>query len=167
MRLKKHYSAREVAAITGLTARQLQWWDAHRLVRAAVASRRTASGGFTERRYTPVDLLELMVLGDLRRHGLSVAKLRQLLATLRTQFGVRLYEAIGGDGPVTLLTDGRDVYAKTASGEFYNLLHDPNQPLLVVGEESGLKELSARARSGKRRKAKASREEGRGQKPEA
>jgi hypothetical protein len=59
------------------------------------------------------------------------------------------------------------VYAKTASGEFYNLLHDPNQPLLVVGEESGLKELSARARSGKRRKAKASREEGRGLKPEA
>ena len=28
MRLKRTYSSREVAALTGLTARQLQLWDA-------------------------------------------------------------------------------------------------------------------------------------------
>ena len=95
MRLKKYYSAREVAGLTGLTARQLQWWDAHRLFQAAVASRRTEAGGYTERRYTPMDLLELMVLADLRRHGASVGTLRQLVETLRERFGVRLYEAIG------------------------------------------------------------------------
>ena len=106
MRLKKYYSAREVAGLTGLTARQLQWWDAHRLFQASVPSRPTDAGGFTERRYTPMDLLELMVLADLRRHGVSVAALRRLLSALKTRFGVRLYEAIGSDGPVTLLTDG-------------------------------------------------------------
>ena len=156
MRLKRHYSAREVAHLTGLTARQLQWWDAHRLFQAAVAPRRTEAGGYTERRYTPVDLLELMVLADLRRHGVSVAKLRQLIETLRRRFGVRLYEAIGSDGPVTLLTDGRDVYARTAAGEFFNLLQDPDQPLLVIGEEGSFRELSARARTGKRKKGKKS-----------
>ena len=83
MQLKNTYSAREVAALTGLTARQLQWWDSRRLFTSAVASKRTAAGGFTERRYTPVDLLELMVLADLRRHGLSVARIRLLLDTLR------------------------------------------------------------------------------------
>ena len=116
MQLKNTYSAREVAALTGLTARQLQWWDARRLFISAVPSKRTAAGGFTERRYTPVDLLELMVLSDLRRHGMSVARIRQLLDTLRRHFGIRLFEAIGGAGPVTLLTDGQDVYARTSGG---------------------------------------------------
>jgi DNA-binding transcriptional MerR regulator len=157
MHLKKYYSAREVAALTGLTARQLQWWDAHRLFQAAVASKRTEAGGYTERRYTAMDLLELMVLADLRRRGFSVAKLRQLLEALRRRFGVRLYEAIGSDGPVTLLTDGRDVYARSARGEFYNLLQNPDQPLLVIGEEGSFKELGARARSGKRKKTRAAR----------
>jgi len=152
MRLKKFYSAREVASLTGLSARQLQWWDAHRLFQAAVAPRRTEAGGFTERRYTPLDLLELMVLADLRRHGMSVSKLRRLLDTLRQHFGVRLYEVIGHDGPVTLLTNGRDVYARTAGGEFYNLLENPRQPLLEIGGEGSLRELTARARRKKSRK---------------
>ena len=96
--LKNSYSAREVAAMTGLTARQLQWWDTHRLFASHVAPRRTERGGYTERRYTPVDLLELLVLAELRRQGLSVSQLRMLLETLRRQFGVRLFEAIGGFG---------------------------------------------------------------------
>ena len=74
--------------------------------------------------------------------------------SLCERFGVRLYEAIGSDGPVTLLTDGRDVYARTAAGEFYNLLQNPDQPLLVIGGESSFRELSARARSGKRKRKK-------------
>ncbi len=154
MQLKNTYSAREVAALTGLTARQLQWWDEKRLFMSAVASKRTEAGGFTERRYTPVDLLELMVLADLRRHGLSVGRIRQLLETLRSRFGVRLFEAIGGTGSLTLMTDGRDIYARTSSGEFFNLLRDPAQPLLVVGSDPPLRELSAKARVQRRRKKK-------------
>jgi DNA-binding transcriptional MerR regulator len=64
MRLKTSYSAREVAALSGLTARQLQGWDASRIFPPAIAPRRTSSGGFTERRYTPVELLELLALAD-------------------------------------------------------------------------------------------------------
>jgi DNA-binding transcriptional MerR regulator len=152
MQLKNTYSAREVAALTGLTARQLQWWDARRLFTSAVPSKRTAAGGFTERRYTPVDLLELMVLSDLRRHGMSVARIRQLLDTLRRHFGIRLFEAIGGAGPVTLLTDGRDVYARTSAGAFFNVFRDPEQPLLVVGEDPPMRELTAKARGRRKRK---------------
>jgi DNA-binding transcriptional MerR regulator len=154
VQLKNTYSAREVAAMTGLTARQLQWWDARRLFASAVASKRTAAGGFTERRYTPVDLLELMVLADLRRQGLSISKIRLLLDTLRDRFGVRLFDAMGGSGPVTLLTDGREVFAKTADGEFINILRSPNQPMLVLGDLPMLKELTARTKPArKKRKA--------------
>jgi DNA-binding transcriptional MerR regulator len=141
-----------VASLTGLSARQLQWWDDRRLFQSAVAPKPTAAGGFTERRYTPVDLLELMVLADLRRHGMTVSRIRQLLDTLRSRFGIRLFEAVGGSGPVTLLTDGRDVYARTATGEFYNLLRDPAQPLLVLGDRAEFKELTTKAQPGRRRK---------------
>ncbi len=153
MKLKRSYSAREVAALTGLTARQLQWWDARRLLSATVASRRTEAGGFTERRYSPIDLYELLALADLRRHGFSVQKIRTLLGVLRRQFGVRLYDALGEGGKVTLLTDGREVYGRAASGAFYNLLREPGQPLLVVGGEDQLKALSARVRT-RRKKSK-------------
>ena len=146
MRLKKTYSSREVAAVTGLSARQLQWWDARKLLTSTVAAQRTAAGGFTERRYSPVELYELLVLADLRRHGLSVHKIRALLKPLKRQFGIRLYDAIRGGGEVTLLTDGREVYARTSKGEFYNLLRAPGQPLLVLGEGEGLKEFSTRTR---------------------
>ena len=149
--LKNTYTSREVAAMTGLSARQIQWWDTHRLFASHIASKKTARGGYTERRYTPVDLLELLVLADLRRQGLSVGQLRRLLDTLRGQFGVRLFETIGSGGPLTLLTDGRDVYGRTANGDLFNLLKDPLQPLLMIADVDGLRELGGRPAKGRRK----------------
>jgi len=146
MRLKKHYSSREVAALTGLTARQLQWWDRRRLLRASVPTHKTAAGGFTARRYSPVDLFELAALADLRRRGFSVQKIRTILDTLRRRFGVRLFDAISDGGSVQLLTDGRQLYVRTDGGQFFNLLRSPLQPLLGVGEEGSLKALNLRMR---------------------
>ena len=150
MRLKKTYSSREVAAFTGLTARQLQLWDAGRLLMAAIPPHRTVAGGYTERRYTPIELFELLVLADLRRHGFTVPQLHSVVRALKQQFGVRLFEATGGGGMVQLLTDGRDIYARTTAGAFYNLLTSPDQPMLVVGDEGLLKELSGKIRPKRR-----------------
>ena len=151
MRLKKTYSSREVAALTGLTARQLQLWDAGGLLSAAIPSHPTAAGGNTERRYTPIDLFELLVLADLRRRGFSVQQLHDIVRILKEQFGERLFEATGGGGSVQLLTDGREIYARTASGEVFNLLKTPTQALLVVGREGLLKELSGKVRNTSRK----------------
>jgi DNA-binding transcriptional MerR regulator len=145
VRLKKYYTSREVAGLTGLTARQLQWWDERRLFMPAVAPRRTEAGGFTERRYTPLDVLELQVLADLRRRGFSIPRLRHLLTTLRDNFGVRLYEAIGRGGPLTLLIAGDQLFAQSEDGRVFDL-EEPAQPLLMVGEELPLRELTARER---------------------
>src|SRR5581483_12512729 len=105
MKLKRTYSSREVAALTGLTARQLQVWDAGGLLSPAIPPHRTAAGGYTERRYTPIELFELLVLADLRRRGFPVAALHAIVRALKEQFGVRLFEATGGGGGVQLLTD--------------------------------------------------------------
>jgi hypothetical protein len=51
--------------------------------------------------------------------------MRLLVDTLRKRFGIRLFDAIGGGGAITLLTDGKEIYARTESGQFFNLLRDP------------------------------------------
>ena len=140
-RLKRTYGSREVAAITGLTARQLQLWEAGGLMIPAIPSRRTTVGGYTERRYSPIDLLELLVLAELRALGFSIQQLHTTVHVLKEQFGVRLFEATGGGGSVDLLTDGDEIYARTRSGEFFSVLESPAQPLLVGGDERLLKEL--------------------------
>jgi len=152
MRLKRTYSSREVAALTGLSARQLQLWDAGGLLSPAIPSHRTAAGGYTERRYTPIELFELLVLADLRRRGFSIQQLHQILRVLQEQFGERLFGATGGGGSVQLLTDGREIYARTATGAFFNLLRAPAQALMVVGNEGLLKDLSGKVRARKRKK---------------
>jgi DNA-binding transcriptional MerR regulator len=149
MRLKKHYSSREVAALTGLSARQLQWWDSRRLFVPAIRSHRTEAGGFTERRYTPMDVLELQVLADLRRRGFSVPQLRRLLSTLRDVFGIRLYETIGEGGPMALFIGGDQLYGRTEDGRLFNM-DRPSEPLLMVGEELPLRPLAARQRRRRR-----------------
>src|SRR5882757_7360715 len=146
MRLKRTYSSREVAALTGLTARQLQLWDAGGLLSPTIPSHKTDAGGYTERRYTPIELFELLVLADLRRRGFTVQQLHQILRVLQEQFGERLFGATGGGGAVQLLTDGKEVYARAASGAFFNLLKAPGQPMLVIGNEGQLKDLSGKVK---------------------
>lgn len=152
MRLKRTYSSREVAALTGLTARQLQIWDAGGLLSPAIPSHKTAAGGYTERRYTPIELFELLVLADLRRRGFTVPQLHTIVKVLERQFGASLFQATGGGGPVRLLTDGETIYGRTDTGEFYNLLESPGQPLLVIGNEGLLKELSGKVRVRKKKR---------------
>jgi DNA-binding transcriptional MerR regulator len=151
MKLKKLYSSREVAQLTGLTARQLQWWDKRKLFPPAVPAQKTAAGGFTERRYTPIELLELMVLADLRRKGFTVARIRTLLQVLKDRFKTRLYDSIEGGGAVTLFIDGSNIYARTDAGEMFSILEDAAQPLMMMGEDIKLRQLIARERPARAR----------------
>lgn len=148
MQLKGSYSAREVAAFTGLSARQLQWWDTHAVFPPAVSPKRTAAGGFTERRYSPLDVLDLLVLSELRRRRYSVDDIRRIIEVLRTRFGARPHETLEQAGRMTLLTDGTEIFVRIGDLHF-NLLRDPEQPLLV-GEER-LKGIKVR-RGTRRRK---------------
>ena len=162
MRLKKHYTSREVVGLTGLTARELQWWDARRLFTPAIAPHRTEAGGFTERRYTPLDVLELQVLADLRRRGFSIPRLRRLLTTLRDVFRIRLYEAIGDGGPMTLFIGGDQLFARTQDGRLFDL-EQPTQPLLMAGEVLPMRPLAARER---KRRTTGSKRLSRGRRPD-
>jgi DNA-binding transcriptional MerR regulator len=151
MRLKTSYSAREVAALSGLSARQLQGWDATRIFPSAISPRRTTSGGFTERRYTPVELLELLALAELRRLGFTPAVLRQMMDALAAYFRRRLSETLDDAGDLRLLTDGRGLFLRTRQGHIFDLLANPSQPL-VTGDGLPLRPVIGRARSKRKRK---------------
>ena len=58
-------------------------------------------------------------------------------------------------------------FARTDRGELYNMLETPIQPLLVVGNEGLLKELSGKVRKRKKKKAAAieSEKSSRGRRP--
>ena len=139
--------------LTGLTARQLQWWDERQLLSATVPSRPTEAGGFTERRYSPIDLYELSALAELRRRGFTLQQIRKVLLVLKETFGIRLFEALDDNGPVSLRLDGVNVYAQTRTGAVHNLLQAPEQPLLVV-DVDGFEVLGAKPGRRSRRKAK-------------
>jgi hypothetical protein len=149
VKLKQTYSSREVAALTGLSARQLQLWDAGGLLSPAIPPHKTAAGGYTERRYTPIELFELFVLADLRQRGFTVADLHAIVNALSGVFGVRLFEATGGGQAVRLLSDGRAIFARTLRGDVYNLLESPSQPLLAIGDDKLLRELKGAGRAGR------------------
>jgi len=154
MKLKTSYSAREVISLTGLSARQLQSWDAGQVFAPAISPRRTTSGGYTERRYTPVDVLELLALATLRRQGFPPAVLRQLMNTLRDCFRRRLSETLDDAGDMRLMSDGERLFLRTRQGHFFDLLADPTQPL-VTGDGIPLKPVIGRARARRRKTAKA------------
>ncbi|MDQ3169236.1 MAG: MerR family transcriptional regulator [Acidobacteriota bacterium] len=147
MQLKASYSARDVAAFTGLSARQLQWWDTHGVFPPAVSPKRTAAGGFTERRYSPLDVLDLLVLSELRRRKYSVDDIRRIIQVLRTRFGARPHETLEQAGRMALLLDGAEIFVRIGD-LYFNLLQDPEQPLLV-GEER-LKPVRIRRHSRKK-----------------
>jgi len=155
MRLKTSYSAREVTALTGLSSRQLQGWDATRVFPSAIASRPTSLGGFTERRYSPVDVIELVALAQLRSSGFTPAALKQMMDALRDYFRRRLSETLDDAGELRLLTDGRGLFLRTRQGHLFDLLADPTQPL-VTGDGLPLKAVSARAQT-RRSRARPSR----------
>lgn len=150
MRLKTSYSAREVAALTGLSARQLQTWDSTGVFAPAISPKRTAAGGFTERRYTPMDVLELLALADLRRQGFAPAVLRVMMDTLRDCFRRRLSETLDDAGDLRLLTDGRGLFLRTQHGHIFDLLVDPRQPL-ITGDGLPLQAVGMSGRARRRR----------------
>src|SRR5262245_40698785 len=151
MRLKKTYSSREVAALTGLSARQLQIWDSGGVLSPSIPSHRTDKGGYTERRYTPIQPLGVLVLAAPPSPRFPVPQLHTVVDALEDQFKVSLFEATGGGGDVRLLTDGKTIYARTGEGELFNLLEAPTQPLLVVGDEGLLRELGGKMRQRKKK----------------
>ena len=118
------YSSREVMQLTGISARQLQWWDERGIVSPQRVGRK--------RSYSQSDILELLVLINLRIKGFSLQALRRVDQYLHQELGHRLAEIAASDSDVHLLTDGNSIYIKDSAESVVDVLRHARQGMFAV-----------------------------------
>src|SRR5579885_2433154 len=96
------FTSQDVVRLTGITARQLQWWDERGIVVPVRHGHR--------RIYSFEDLTEVAVICELRRKGFSLQRMRRVVRFLKKEFSQRLAETVSGSSQYHLLTDGIALY---------------------------------------------------------
>ena len=76
------FTSREVVGLTGISLRQLQWWDERRIVVPAREGHR--------RLYSTEDLAEVAVICELRRRGFSLQRVRKAIQYVEREVHVGL-----------------------------------------------------------------------------
>jgi DNA-binding transcriptional MerR regulator len=122
--MQQTFTTREVVALTGISPRQLQWWDEQGIVVPARAGH--------QRVYSVDDLAEVAVLRELRQRGFSLQKIRRVIRFLQKELGKRLVETVSAASEYHLLTDGRHIYLEDSARGVVNLLKNARQPMLSV-----------------------------------
>ncbi len=123
-KMNKRFKSREVVDLTGITLRQLQWWDERRIVVPAREGHR--------RLYSTEDLAEVAVICELRRRGFSLQRVRKVMRLLQREFSKRLAETVSGSSDYHLLTDGRTLYLETSARQIVDILKNSRQPMLTI-----------------------------------
>ena len=119
------FTSADVARIAQISLRQLQWWDERKLISPHQEGHR--------RIYFVKEVVEIMLVGELRRKGLSLQKIRRILRLLHRQMeeqGQRY--AVTGKSTLYLLTDGKSVYLEAAPAPIIDRLKNARQPMWLV-----------------------------------
>ena len=122
--MQQTFTSRDIIRLTGITARQLQWWDERGLVVPAREGHR--------RIYTFEDLTEVAVICELRRKGFSLQRMRQVVRFLQKEFSKRLAETVSGSSNYHLVTDGRALYLETSPQQIVDILKNSRQPMFAI-----------------------------------
>ena len=122
--MQRQFTSNEVMALTGITPRQLQWWDE----RGIVAPRRQGH----RRIYVWDELVTVAVICQLRRRGFSLQRVRKVIRFLQQEFGTSLAATVSSASEYHLLTDGTHLYLRTSARGVVDLLKNARQPLLDI-----------------------------------
>jgi DNA-binding transcriptional MerR regulator len=129
------FTSRDVIRLTGITPRQLQWWDERGIVVPAREGHR--------RIYSMEDLAELAVICELRRRGFSLQRVRKVMRFLQREFGKRLAETVSGASEYHLLTDGITLYLETSPRQIVDILKNASQPMLTICLSDAVRQVRA------------------------
>lgn len=140
--MKSEFSSREAVSLTGITPRQLQWWDERCIVVPARDGRR--------RLYSLEDLSELAVICELRQRGFSLQRMRKVVRFLQREFGQRLAETVSGASDYHLLTDGTNLYLETSAQQIVNILKNARQPMLAICLSDTVRRVRAEIQGGRK-----------------
>jgi len=122
--MKRQFTTNELMALTGLTGRQLQWWDERGLVKPSRQGHR--------RIYSWDQLVTAAVICQLRRRGFSLQRVRKVVAFLGREFGTNLASTVRAASEYHLLTDGTDLYLRTSARQVVDLLKNSAQPMFDI-----------------------------------
>lgn len=122
--MQSTFASKEVVVLTGISARQLQWWDEQGIVVPARHGHR--------RIYSLDDLAEVAVLCELRHRGFSLQKIRRVIRFLQKELGKRLVDTVVAASEYHLLTDGHHIYLEDSARGVVDLLKNARQPMLSV-----------------------------------
>ncbi len=76
------FGSRTVATLTGLSLRQIDYWDHTHFIKPSLMG---SSGKGTRRLFDFVDLVQFRVAASLRSQGISLQKIRKCTTYLRKQ----------------------------------------------------------------------------------
>jgi DNA-binding transcriptional MerR regulator len=141
--MRNRFTSREVVALTGISLRQLQWWDERRIVIPEREGHR--------RLYSAEDLAEVAVICELRRRGFSLQRVRKVIHFLQREFSRRLAETVSGSSDYHLLTDGRTLYLETSARQIVDILKNSRQPMLAICLSDTVRQVRATIRSVERK----------------
>ncbi|HTC49488.1 MAG TPA: MerR family transcriptional regulator [Candidatus Aquilonibacter sp.] len=133
--MQDHFLSHEVIALTGITARQLQWWDERGVVKPQRQGHR--------RLYSMQNLTEVAVICQLRRKGVSLQGVRKVMRFLDREFGKGLAEIVSRNSDVHLLTDGTHLYLETSARQIVDILKNSAQPILGICLSDAVRQVRA------------------------
>ncbi len=140
--MRQTFTSREVVALTGISPRQLQWWDERHIV--------VPSRDGHKRVYGLDDLAEVAVICDLRKRGFSLQKIRRVIRFLQKELGKRLVETVTAASEYHLLTDGRHIYLEDSARGVVDLLKNACQPMLSVCLSDTIQRVRAEVRGARK-----------------
>jgi len=123
--MQRLFTSNDVIILTGITARQLQWWDERGIV---------APGRQGHRRiYSWHELVTVAVICQLRRRGFSLQRMRKVIGFLQQEFGTTLAATVSASSEQEyhLLTDGTHLYLRTSARQVVDLLKMPGSQCLT------------------------------------
>jgi DNA-binding transcriptional MerR regulator len=135
------FDSKSASRVAGVSLRQIQYWDERGFIRPSV---KLADGRGTKRLYSFSDLIQLRVVKDLSRHGLSLRKIRRCVDYLKRSFpdASPLAESLryltDGD-KVFLITSDRNKILSVMDRDFVLSLRIGSLVRQVHGEVSRLK----------------------------
>jgi DNA-binding transcriptional MerR regulator len=140
--MQQQFTSRDVVELTGITPRQLQWWDERGIVVPVREGHR--------RLYSFEDLSEIAVICQLRRKGFSLQRVRKVVRFLQKEFGKRLAQTVSGASDYHLLTDGKSLYLETSPQQIVDILKNSRQPMLAICLSDTVRQVRADIHSSKK-----------------
>ncbi len=122
--MQRQFTSSDVIALTGISARQLQWWDERGIVAPARKGHR--------RIYSWDELITVSVIRQLRRRGFSLQRMRKVIRFLQQEFGTSLAATVRASSEYHLLTDGTNLYLRTSARQVVDLLKNARQPMFDI-----------------------------------